>query len=235
GAADVAERAISREIELLGERREIGRRDAAHRVHKLLQACGVAVELVEHRYAGALELVLRPAAPERFGELTPERVEAGIRHLEEAPDVARASPVEEGGGLRRVAIACRRAVAVPLEEPECDERIREVRYRARMKPDLGTKLLGRLRRGTQRREDAELDRREQNLRRPEPHADLEEALRCESGHATSWPRLSPSMRHEQRRRGVGEGGGWASRREPARTGGDVVVDVRPPRRRASAR
>src|SRR5262249_20133574 len=117
-AADVAQRVIRGEVELLGEGREVARRDAAHACHELFEARGVAVELLEHRRARALELVLRLARLEAFAEITPEGVEPGVRHLEEPAHVAGAASIEEGGALRGVAVACGRPVPVPLEEAE---------------------------------------------------------------------------------------------------------------------
>jgi len=63
------------------------------------------------------------------------------------------------------------------------------RHGARMEAEKGSKLLGRLGRGPEGGEDTELDRREENLGRSEAHADLEDALRCES-HETSDTRAS---------------------------------------------
>src|ERR671919_372428 len=67
--ADVAHRLVSREVELLGERVEVAERDALHRFHELLEARGVAVELLEHRLAGVLDLVLGLAGAQRLGQI----------------------------------------------------------------------------------------------------------------------------------------------------------------------
>ena len=109
GAAHVADRPVPREVELLRQRLEVAARDAGHRAHELLEASGVAVELLEHRLAGVLDLVLRATGLERLRQISPEAVEAGIRHLENPADVGRAVLVEEDGGVRGVAVAAVRA------------------------------------------------------------------------------------------------------------------------------
>src|SRR5262245_44216748 len=141
GAADVAQRLVAREVELLREGAEVARRDAAHGVHELLEALRVAVQLLEHPRAPMLDLVLRLPGAERLGEVPPEAVETRIRHLEEAADVAGAFAVEEERGLGRVPVAGRRSVAVTLEEAERDQRVEEVRDRARMESQGDAQLL----------------------------------------------------------------------------------------------
>src|SRR5262249_14709669 len=141
------------EVELLGERREVARRDSAHGLHELLEPRRVAVELLEHRRARALEFVLRLARLEAFAEITPEGIEPGVRHLEETAHVAGAAPVEEGGAFRGVSVACRWPVAVPLEEAERHQRVREIRHGAGMEAEKSAKLLGRPGRSAERGED----------------------------------------------------------------------------------
>src|SRR5207237_613388 len=75
---------------------------AGHRGEELAEARGVGVERVE-RVATGLGLVLRVAGAEGLGQRAPERVEAGVGHLEDAADVAGRVAVGEASGLRRVA------------------------------------------------------------------------------------------------------------------------------------
>ena len=58
------------------------------------QPLGVGVDRLEEVAAG-LRLVLRLAGPQALGERSPEPVQAGVHHLEEAAQVARLGPVEE--------------------------------------------------------------------------------------------------------------------------------------------
>ena len=172
GASDVADRLVLGEVELLRECVEVAERDSLHRVHELLEPRRVAVQLVEHRLAGVLDLVLRLPGPQRLGEIAPESIQPGVQHLEDPADVRRALLVEERRGLRRVAIAAVGAVAVALEEPQRDERVEKVVDPARVQPEPFAELLTGHRLVAELREQLQLDRREQRLRRPEPHPDL---------------------------------------------------------------
>ena len=173
-AADVGERPVRREIELVGKGLEIGARDAGHRRHELLEPRRIGIELVEHRLAALLDLVLRLAGAERRGEIGPEGIEAAVRHFEQAADVARAGAIEIESGGGRVHVARARAVAAPGEQAERDQSVEEVKGRARMKAERLLQLRRRLRAGCKLGEQAELDRAQQGLRRPETHADLED-------------------------------------------------------------
>jgi hypothetical protein len=81
GTSDVADRLVLGEVDLLSQRVGIAERDALHRFHELLQPRRVAVELVEHRLAGVLDLVLRLAGPQRLGEIAPESIKPRVAHL----------------------------------------------------------------------------------------------------------------------------------------------------------
>src|SRR5215213_332278 len=87
GPTDVAERGVSGEVELLGQDLKIPQGDALHRLHELLKASRVAVELVEHRLAGMLDLVLRLAALQSLGQVTPEAIQPRVCHLQDPADV----------------------------------------------------------------------------------------------------------------------------------------------------
>jgi hypothetical protein len=119
-----------------------------------------------------LDLVLRPSRLQRLGEVAPEPIQPRVGHLEDPADVVGTALVQEGGGLGGIAVAALGTVPVPLQEPRGDERVEEVVDPARMKPQpiaylrAGQHLVAEL------REQLQLDRRQQHLRRPEPHAHL---------------------------------------------------------------
>ena len=117
GTPDVAKGFVPGEVELLGQGVEVAERDARHRVHELLESRRIAVELLEHRLPGVLDLVLGLAGLQRFGEIAPEAIEPRIGHLEDAADVGRAALVQKCRGLGGVAVAAIPAVPVAFQEP----------------------------------------------------------------------------------------------------------------------
>ena len=66
-----------------------------------------------------------------LGEMSPERIQAVVGHLEDAADVGRLAAIEEQIGLGRVGVA----VAARAQEAERDERIEEVARRARVQAE----------------------------------------------------------------------------------------------------
>ena len=100
-AAHVAERLVLREVELLRQRAERARGDPGHRVHELLEPGRVAVELLEHRLAGVLDLVLGLSGLQGLGEIAPESIQPRVGHLEDPADVGRARLVEKDRGRLR--------------------------------------------------------------------------------------------------------------------------------------
>jgi hypothetical protein len=170
-APDVAHRLVPGEVELLGQRLEVGPRDPLHRGHELLEPRRVAVELLEHRPAGVHDLVLGPAGPQRLGQVSPESVQARVRHLEDPSDV-RGAPLVQRRRFGRVAIAALAPDAIALEELQGDERVDEVVDRSRMEAEPLADLLTGHRVVTESREQLQPNGRQQRLRRPEPHADL---------------------------------------------------------------
>lgn len=58
GAPDIADGVVLREVKLLGQRLEVSELQALHRCHELLEPRRVAVELLEYRLTGVLDLVL---------------------------------------------------------------------------------------------------------------------------------------------------------------------------------
>jgi hypothetical protein len=153
----------------------------AQRLHELFKACGVAVELLEDRLAGELDLGLRLAGLERLSEVTPEPVGPGVAHLEEPPDIGGALRVEERRRFGTVAVAAVGALSIALEEAQRDQRVEKVVDRPRVQPEPCTDFLTRHRRATQMAEQVQLDGREQSLRRPEPDADFHDVRRIQLG------------------------------------------------------
>ena len=88
GAADIGMAFERREIELLREGLEIQHADPGHRIHELFEPLGLGIKLLEDRLAIMLDLGLRLAGLQRLGEVGPEGVEAGIRHFQDAADIA---------------------------------------------------------------------------------------------------------------------------------------------------
>ena len=203
-APDVAHRLVLREVELLGQRVEVSQRDALHRGHELLEPRRVAVELVEHRLAGVLDLVLRLARLQRLGQIAPERIQPCIGHLQDSADVGRAPLVQEHRGLGSVAIAATASVAVALQEPQRDQGVEKVVDPSGVEAEPFADLLPGHRLGAELREQLELHRREHRLRRPESHADLHDVgwvglhLRHVVGHPTEsrvWLELTRCSGH----------------------------------------
>ena len=110
--------------------------DAGHRREELLQARRIGVERLEEARAAGLDLVLRLPGAQRLGEVPPERIEAVVRHLEDAADVRRLLAVEEEIGLGRVARSDRRS---RCEEAERHQRVEEVARRARVQAEAAAR------------------------------------------------------------------------------------------------
>ncbi len=111
---------------------KFGAGEAAHRGHELLEARRIGVQLVEHRAAVVLDLVLRLAGFQRRAEIVPVAEEPRVQHLQHAAHVAGLVLVEERRGVRRVAVLARGAVADAVEEPERHERVEEIVDAARV-------------------------------------------------------------------------------------------------------
>ena len=88
--------------------------------------------------------------------MAPERIQAVVRHLEDAADVGRLAPVEEEIGFGRVGVA----IAVALKKSERDERVEKVARRARVQPEAPAKRVERLGAVRELAEHAKLDRAE---------------------------------------------------------------------------
>ena len=110
GAAHVAERLVLGEVELLRQRLERAHGDPGHRVHELLEPVRVAVELLEHRLAGVLDLVLGLAGPQRLGEIAPESDTAARWPSRGSRRCRRGSPCRE---RRRSPACCGRRASLP--------------------------------------------------------------------------------------------------------------------------
>src|SRR5215213_6625051 len=129
GPADVANGSVVGEVETLGEGTGGIERDPRHRVHELLQAVRIAVQLFEQGSAAVFDLVLRLSGLQRLGEVSPEPVEPAVEHFQQAADVGRLVGVEELRGVAGVAILAAWSVAVSLQKSHCDETVEEVVYR----------------------------------------------------------------------------------------------------------
>jgi hypothetical protein len=93
-----------------------------------------------------------------FRQVAPEGIEARVGHLEEAAHVVRTASVEELRCLGGIAVARVDAVAVTIEESECDQRVEEVRIRAAVQAERPFELRAGHGVGTQGAEQPELHR-----------------------------------------------------------------------------
>ena len=178
-AADIAERLIAREIELLGERFEVDARQAGHRAEELLELRRVGVELLEHAFLPPclISFCGCPGA-QRFRQIVPELEQPRVEHLQNAADVARAAAIEIKSAGGRVEILRVGAVAFALEEFHRHERIEKIGDAARMQFEFFPELRAGEPALAERREDTELDRGEQDLRIPEAEGGLQNGVRC---------------------------------------------------------
>ena len=74
--------------EISGDRQVRSVADAGHRRQEILQARRVGIQRVERSGAAVAGLVLRLARAKRLSQMAPEAIEAVIRHLEHAADIA---------------------------------------------------------------------------------------------------------------------------------------------------
>ena len=86
--------------------------DARHRREELLQPRRIGVQRLERvRGRRASTSFCGWPVRKRLGQAAPERIEPGVRHLEDAADIRRLVPVEEQIGLRSVRVARRRSAS----------------------------------------------------------------------------------------------------------------------------
>ena len=135
-AADIAQRAVSGEIELLGERDEVRHGDTVHCAHELLESSGVLVEAFEHRLLTMLDLVLRTAGSQGLRQIVPELKEAGIEHGQDPTDVARAGRVQEVRTFRRVEVPGLGSLPFPIQKLHRHQRVKKIRDAARVNRHL---------------------------------------------------------------------------------------------------
>ena len=107
---------------------------------------------------------------QRFGERRPERIEAGVGHLEEPTHVRRLVAVEEDVRGRRVAVLAVDA----FEHAEGDERVEEVVNPPGMEVERRGKGLGVERSGGEVGEEPDLDSAQEGLGPPERQAELQD-------------------------------------------------------------
>ncbi len=91
-----------------------------------LQPRRIGIERLEESRPADLDLVLRLTGAKRLGQISPERIEAVVRHLEDAADVRRLVPIEKEIGLGRVRVLspsrCRKPSATSVSRKSRAER-----------------------------------------------------------------------------------------------------------------
>jgi hypothetical protein len=122
-----------------------------------------------------LDLVLGLAGSQSIREVAPEWVQAGVRHLEEAAHELRARPIEKQGGLVGVAVAGEGTVAITLEEAKGHQRVQEIWVGAWVQPKCRLQFGASHRPGPELGEEPQLDGGEEDLGRPERHADFHDS------------------------------------------------------------
>ena len=177
-AADIAQVAITREIEFLGERFEVDARQAGHPVEEALELFRVGIQFIEYVFAAVLGFVLRFPGAQRFGQIIPVLEQPRIEHLGDSADVARAVAVEIQSGGGRIEIFRVGAVAVTFEEFHCHKRIEKIHDAARMQFQFLTDFLACEPALTERGEQIKRDRGQQNLGIPEAERSLQNCVRC---------------------------------------------------------
>jgi len=175
GGAQVHERAVLPPRELLCHRDGEPHAEPRHPLQERFQAGGIRVESGE-QVLPPLDLVLGPPGSQRLRQRTPERVEAGVRHLEHATEVGGLGPVEIQIRVRRVPIS----PVVPLKHAEGHERIEEVPSTARVQPEAPREGSGAKRVLCEFGEYTELYRRQEDLRPPEAQPEVHQPIRCRS-------------------------------------------------------
>ena len=123
-----------------------------------------------------LDLVLRLAGAQRFGQIVPELEEPRVEHHQDAADVARAVAVEVERALRGVEVLRVGPVAFAIEEFHRHQRVEEIADPARMQTELAAELRAGQAPVAQVGEKAELDGGEKNLGRPESDSGLQDVI-----------------------------------------------------------
>jgi hypothetical protein len=176
--ADIAQAAIAREIEFVGQRFEVDARQAGHPVEKALELFRVGIQFIEYVFAAVLGFVLRFPGAQRFRQIIPVLEQPRIEHLRNSTDVARAAAVEIQSGGGRVEIFRVGAVALTFEEFHCHERIEKICDAARMQVKFLADLRAREPALTECAEEIERDRSQQDLGIPEAERSLQNCVRC---------------------------------------------------------
>jgi hypothetical protein len=110
--------------------------DAGHGFEEGAEPFRVGIQILEEAGLAVAGFVLRLTTTKGDGEVVPERIEALIRHLQDATDVGRLSLIEEEIGCGRVAV---RAV-LTFEEVESNESVEKVARRARVQGEPGAEF-----------------------------------------------------------------------------------------------
>src|SRR5437763_5783516 len=177
--ADIAQAAIAREIEFVGERFEVDARQAGHPVEKAFELFRVGIQFIEYVFAAVLGFVLRFPGSQRFRQIIPILEQPRIEHLRDSTDVARAAAVEIESGGGRVEIFRVGAVALTFEEFHCHERIEKICDAARMQVKFLADLSACEPSLTECAEEIERDRSQQDLGIPEAECSLQNCVGCE--------------------------------------------------------
>jgi hypothetical protein len=149
--------------------------DAGHGLQELFEARRLGVERFEDARAAALRFVLWEPGAQGLGEMSPERIEAVIGHLEDAANVRRLLAVEEEIGFRRVGVT----IALTRQEPQRDQRVEEIERRSGVQPEPAAERGERFGAFRQFSEHAELDGAEQRLGGPECQPCLHDPFGCQ--------------------------------------------------------
>src|SRR6201996_7648639 len=135
--------------------------DAGHGCEKCFEARRIGVQGGERRCTGVtLGLVLQLAGTKRLGQMVPEAVESGVRHLQDAADITRLVAIKKKICIRSIAIAILRAV----QKAQSHQRVQKIACCTRMQPQAACESVELL--GTMGKfgEDTHFDGAEQRLR-----------------------------------------------------------------------
>lgn len=103
--------------------------------------------------AVVLCLVLGLSGAKRLGQMVPESEEPGVRHLQDAADIARFVAIEKELRVGRIAVV----VLCPVQKSQRHQRIQEVACAAGMQPEPSDQLMKLCRTAGEFGEDAHLD------------------------------------------------------------------------------
>src|SRR5688572_18891517 len=135
-APDVYESAIARPRELLRDRTACAHAEPGHRLQEAAGALGIPVECGEQILA-MLDLILRFPGAERRGQMSPEWIQAAVRHLQHPADIGRLITIEKHGGIVTVGID---GIAAGKESKR-HQGVKKVPMRARMEVEASSQRI----------------------------------------------------------------------------------------------